>query len=201
MGAEPGHQEHRRPSTSVPTEASGWRSSVRRSIARLVPQPGQKTSSHGVPATSAARIVGDHSMSRPVARRRFQRSMTSSASRRATLSAFSLAAPALMSSPRFLIAAHPPEVDPAYGSGELQAHPLGVSPHGLAVRGHMNGLRNGRLGPHWESALERASLPFESLECRLGRVSASTDLALRLGVHHLPLLRQPIKLGSHRLIL
>jgi hypothetical protein len=54
MGAEPGHQEHRRPSTSVPTEASGWRSTVRRSIARLVPQPGQKTSSQGVPATSAA---------------------------------------------------------------------------------------------------------------------------------------------------
>jgi hypothetical protein len=83
IGAEPGHQEHRRPSTSVPTEARGWRSTVRRSIARLVPQPGQKTSSHGVPATRAARIVGDQSMSRPVARRRFQQSMTSSASRRA----------------------------------------------------------------------------------------------------------------------
>jgi hypothetical protein len=57
----------------VPTEASGWRSTVRRSMARLVTQPGQKTSSHGVPATSAALIVGDHSMSRPVASRRFQR--------------------------------------------------------------------------------------------------------------------------------
>jgi hypothetical protein len=64
--------------------------------------PGHKTSSHGVPAISAARIVGDHSMSRPVARRRFQRSITSSASRRAARSAFSLAAPALMSSPRIL---------------------------------------------------------------------------------------------------
>jgi hypothetical protein len=53
------------------------------SMVRLVPQPGQNTSSHGVPATSAARMVGDHSMSRPVARRRFQRSMTSAASRRA----------------------------------------------------------------------------------------------------------------------
>jgi hypothetical protein len=31
------------------------------------------------------------------------------------------------------IAAPAPEVDPAYGSGELQAHPLGVSPHGVAV--------------------------------------------------------------------
>jgi hypothetical protein len=41
IGAEPRHQEHRRPSTSVPTDASGWRSTVRRSIARLVPQPGQ----------------------------------------------------------------------------------------------------------------------------------------------------------------
>jgi hypothetical protein len=78
IGADSGHQEHRRPSTIVPTEASGWRSTVRRSIARLVPQPGQKISSHGVPATRAARIVGDHSMSRPVAKRRFQRSMTSS---------------------------------------------------------------------------------------------------------------------------
>jgi hypothetical protein len=65
IGANPGHHEHLRPSTSVPTEASGWRSSVRRSIARLVPQPGQKTSSQGVPPSSAARIVGDHSMSRP----------------------------------------------------------------------------------------------------------------------------------------
>jgi hypothetical protein len=102
IGAEPGHQENRRPRTSVPTEASGWRSTVRRSIARLVPQPGQKTSSHGVPAISAARMVGDQSMSRPVAKRRFQRSMTSSASRRAARSAFSLAAPAWVSSPRVL---------------------------------------------------------------------------------------------------
>jgi hypothetical protein len=38
---------------------------VRKSIALLVPQPGQKTSSHGVPASIAARIVGDHSMSQP----------------------------------------------------------------------------------------------------------------------------------------
>jgi hypothetical protein len=74
----------------------------RRSIARLVPHPGQKTSSQGVPAISAARIVGDHNMSRPVAKRRFHRSMTSSASRRAARSAFSLAAPAWMSSPRVL---------------------------------------------------------------------------------------------------
>jgi hypothetical protein len=29
IGADPGHQEHRSPSTSVPTEASGWRSTVR----------------------------------------------------------------------------------------------------------------------------------------------------------------------------
>jgi hypothetical protein len=36
-----------RSSSKVPTEANGWRSTVRRSIARLVPQPGQKTSSHG----------------------------------------------------------------------------------------------------------------------------------------------------------
>ena len=88
MAADPGHHEQRRPSTSVPTDANGWRSSVRRSIARLVPHPGQKTSSQGVPASSAARIVGDHSMSRPVGRRRFHRS------------ALNFAAPVLMSSPR-----------------------------------------------------------------------------------------------------
>jgi hypothetical protein len=62
IGADPGHQEQRSPSTKVPTEANGWRSMVLRSIARLVPQPGQKTSSQGVPASSAARIVGDHSI-------------------------------------------------------------------------------------------------------------------------------------------
>jgi hypothetical protein len=82
----------------VPAEANGWQSSVRRSIARLVPHPGRKTSSQGVTASGAARIVGDHNMSRPVARRQFRRSTTSSASRRMARSAFSLAAPALMSS-------------------------------------------------------------------------------------------------------
>jgi hypothetical protein len=46
-----------------------------------VPQPGQKTLSHGVSAIRAARMVGDHSMSRPVARRRFQRSMLMSSPR------------------------------------------------------------------------------------------------------------------------
>jgi hypothetical protein len=45
----------------------------RRQIARLVPQ-GQNTSSHGVPAVSAARMVGDHSMSRLAASCSFQRS-------------------------------------------------------------------------------------------------------------------------------
>jgi hypothetical protein len=44
-------------------------------MARLVPQPGQKTSSHGVPASSAARIVGDHNMSRTAASCSFQRSI------------------------------------------------------------------------------------------------------------------------------
>jgi hypothetical protein len=117
----------------VPTEASGWRSTVRRSIALLVPQPGQKTSSHGVPATNAALIVGDHSM-RPVARRRFQRSMTSSASRRAAVSAFSLAAP-LESSPRVLtpvaasIGAPATCVDRGLGlpAGRLNSMPHAVS--------------------------------------------------------------------------
>jgi hypothetical protein len=74
IGADPGHHEHRSPSTRVTTEANGSRSMARRSIARLVPQPEQNTSSQGVSASSAARIVGDHSMTRPVASRRFQRS-------------------------------------------------------------------------------------------------------------------------------
>jgi hypothetical protein len=42
----------------LPMPADGD-STVQRSTARLVPQPGQKTSSQGVPASSAARIVGD----------------------------------------------------------------------------------------------------------------------------------------------
>jgi hypothetical protein len=50
----------------------------RADIERLVRQPGQSTSSHGVPATTATRIVGDHHMSRPAARSRFHRSMTRS---------------------------------------------------------------------------------------------------------------------------
>jgi hypothetical protein len=36
---------------------------------RLVPHPGQNTLSHGVSASSAARIAADHSISRPVASR------------------------------------------------------------------------------------------------------------------------------------
>jgi hypothetical protein len=71
----------------VATEASGWRSTFRRSIARLVPQPGQNTSSHGVPAISAARIVGDYSMSRLAGICSFQRSTTAFASARAAASA------------------------------------------------------------------------------------------------------------------
>jgi hypothetical protein len=57
----------------VATEA-GWRSTVRRSIAQLVPQREQNKSSHGLPAISAARIVGDHNMSRPAATWSFRRS-------------------------------------------------------------------------------------------------------------------------------
>jgi hypothetical protein len=53
----------------------------------LVPQPGQNTSSHGVPASSAARIVGDHNMSRPRASWSFHRWMTVFASARTALSA------------------------------------------------------------------------------------------------------------------
>jgi hypothetical protein len=52
IGAEPRHQEHRRAQHQRAIEASGWRSMVRKSIALLVPQPGQKTLSHGVPAST-----------------------------------------------------------------------------------------------------------------------------------------------------
>jgi hypothetical protein len=52
-----------RSSSKVPTEANGWRSTARRSIARLVPQPGREASSHGPPAQllrdSAARLRND----------------------------------------------------------------------------------------------------------------------------------------------
>jgi hypothetical protein len=36
-------------------------------------RPASRQIENGVPASSAALMVGDHSMSRPVARRRFQR--------------------------------------------------------------------------------------------------------------------------------
>jgi hypothetical protein len=72
-------------------------------IARLVPQPGQNTSSHGVPAISAARIVGDHNMSRLAASCSFQRSTTAFASARATFPAACRLAPTLMSIPRVRI--------------------------------------------------------------------------------------------------
>jgi hypothetical protein len=81
---------------------------------------------------------GDHSMLRPVARRQFQRSMTSSASRRATRSACSGGAsldvePSCPGTHGGSIGALALEVDPAYGLGELQADPLGVPPYDLAV--------------------------------------------------------------------
>jgi hypothetical protein len=43
----------------VATEARGWRSIFRRSIAQLVPQPEQNTSSHGVLAISPWGIIED----------------------------------------------------------------------------------------------------------------------------------------------
>jgi hypothetical protein len=100
IGAASGHHEHRSPSTRVATEARGWRSTFRRSIARPVPQPGQNTSSQGVPAISAARIVGDHSMSRLAASCSFQRPMTAWASARAAASATCRLAAVAMSRPR-----------------------------------------------------------------------------------------------------
>jgi hypothetical protein len=60
---------------------------VRMSIARLVRHPGQYTSSHGVPAVVAHRIVGDHSAPRPAASAAFQRLTTRMASSRAASSA------------------------------------------------------------------------------------------------------------------
>jgi hypothetical protein len=87
IGAEPGYHEHLSPSTRVPTLASGCRSIVRMSIARLVRQPGQCMSSHGVPAIRAQRIVGDHSAPHPSASAAFQRSTTRTASSWAACSA------------------------------------------------------------------------------------------------------------------
>ncbi len=84
-------------------DASGSRSRVRRSSARPVPHPGQNTSSQGVSASSAARMVGDQSMSRPSASCSSQRSTTALASARAALSAALRLAPALMSRPRVRI--------------------------------------------------------------------------------------------------
>ena|SRR6266446_6655765 len=46
IGAEPGQNEQRNPSTKLPTDASGCRSIVRISIARLVRRPGNRRSSH-----------------------------------------------------------------------------------------------------------------------------------------------------------
>jgi hypothetical protein len=57
------------------------RSIVRMSIARLVRLPGQHTSSHGVPAMNAVRIVGDQAASAA-----FRRSTTRAACSRAASS-------------------------------------------------------------------------------------------------------------------
>lgn len=76
IGADPGHHEQRRPKTRLPTEASGCRSIMRMSTAQLVWHPGQWTSSQGMLAISAARIVGDHRVPRSAASAAFQRSMT-----------------------------------------------------------------------------------------------------------------------------
>ena len=92
-------------STAIParalrlTRADGDRPSADR-LPRLVPQPGQNTSSHGVPAISAARIVGDRNMSRLATSCSFQRSMTAFASARAAASATCCLAPMAMSRPR-----------------------------------------------------------------------------------------------------
>jgi hypothetical protein len=72
----------------------------RRINARLVPQPGQNTSNYGVPAIRAARIVGDHSVSRLAASCSFQRSTTPFASARASASATCRLALMAMSIPR-----------------------------------------------------------------------------------------------------
>jgi hypothetical protein len=57
IGADPGHHEQRKPSTSVPTEASGWRSTFRRSSARLTEQTRQPRYVHSDPARL---VLGQH---------------------------------------------------------------------------------------------------------------------------------------------
>jgi hypothetical protein len=59
IGADPGHHEHRKPSTRLPTEASGWRSMVRISIARFVRQLGQCTSKSQYASQAGRNIVTD----------------------------------------------------------------------------------------------------------------------------------------------
>jgi hypothetical protein len=56
-------------------------------MARLLRQPGQWMSSHGVPAITAHRIVGDHKAPRPDVSAAFQRSTAATASSRAAFSA------------------------------------------------------------------------------------------------------------------
>jgi hypothetical protein len=85
----------------LPRRADGDRACADQSHG-LCRSRGRTRRARGVPASSAARIVGDHSMSRPVDSRRFHRSTTASASSRAARSALNSAAPALMSSARVL---------------------------------------------------------------------------------------------------
>jgi hypothetical protein len=67
---------------------------------RLEPRPGQNTSSQGVPAISAARIVGDHSMSLLATSCSFQRAMTAFASARGRIGSLPLRAYGNVQAPR-----------------------------------------------------------------------------------------------------
>jgi hypothetical protein len=79
IGADSGHHEHR-----TQHEGGNLREGMTINLPQIdfVPHPRQNTSSHGVPAIRAARIVGDHGCQLLI-----HRSMTARASARAAASA------------------------------------------------------------------------------------------------------------------
>jgi hypothetical protein len=83
-----------------------------------VPHPEQNTSSHGVPAISAARIVGDHRKSRLADSCPFQRSMTAFASAHAAVSATRRLEAMAMSRPRARTSPQYPRPDASFANDQ-----------------------------------------------------------------------------------
>jgi hypothetical protein len=100
-----------------------------------IPQPAQ--SSQGIPAISAARIVGDHRMSRLEASCSFQRSMTAFASARAAASAKPLGIGGNVEAPRptpMALAHRPSRARPSPGSAVLDLDPISGRPGPIGRR-------------------------------------------------------------------